>query len=172
MHYLNSKTHAKILFSQPPPNPTRSSNSHPPPPPEAKECLAPSPARAMSITLFGSNSNLPIPSRSARELRFRTHFLNPPSHHPTPFPKKRLTPIPLSGLHFIHRTYFFPYISHHLHQSWKLTRSTESIYKFGLSVCLFVCLYPINWSGPNFLWDITWPPGRFMNDKIFFKNVF
>ena len=34
-----------------------------------------------------------------------------------------------------------------------------SIYKFGLSVCLSVCLYPINVKmaepiGPNFLWDI------------------
>ena len=46
------------------------------------------------------------------------------------------------------------------------------IYKFGLSVCLFVCLYPINWSGPNFLWDITWPPGRFfLNPQNFFFFV-
>ena len=54
-----------------------------------------------------------------------------------------------------------------------------SIYKFGLSwclfVCLFVCLYPINVKtaepiGPYFLWDITWPQGRFMDDQIF-KNL-
>ena len=51
-----------------------------------------------------------------------------------------------------------------------------SIYKFGLSVmllvCLSVCLYPINVKtaepiGPIFLWDITWPQGRFMNDQNF-----
>ena len=38
--------------------------------------------------------------------------------------------------------------------------------------CLSVCLYPINvktaepiW--PKFLWDITCPQGRFMNDQNF-----
>ena len=41
-----------------------------------------------------------------------------------------------------------------------------------LSVCLGVCLFVsnksskrLNRSGPNFLWDITWPQGRFMNDQ-------
>ena len=37
-----------------------------------------------------------------------------------------------------------------------------------LSVCLFVCIQytskRLNRSGPNFLWVITWPQGRFMND--------
>ena len=46
-------------------------------------------------------------------------------------------------------------------------------YKFGLSVCLPVWLYPINVKtaepiGPNFF---VGPQGRFMNDKNF-KNVF
>ena len=41
-----------------------------------------------------------------------------------------------------------------------------------LSVCLFVCLFVSNnrqhvWAGLNFLWDITWPQGRFMNDQSF-----
>ena len=41
-----------------------------------------------------------------------------------------------------------------------------------LSVCLSVCLYPINAKtaepiGPKFLWDITGPQGRFMNNKNF-----
>ena len=44
--------------------------------------------------------------------------------------------------------------------------------------CLSVRLYPINVkrlkrSGPNFVWDLTWPQGRFMNDqnlkKLFLK---
>ena len=45
-----------------------------------------------------------------------------------------------------------------------------SIYKFSLFVCLSVCLYPINVKtaepiGPKFLWDITFPQVRFMNDE-------
>ena len=52
----------------------------------------------------------------------------------------------------------------------------HTIYIYNLA-CLSVCLYPItskrlNRSGPNFLWDITWPQGRFMNYKKNFKNVF
>ena len=55
----------------------------------------------------------------------------------------------------------------------------KSIYKFGLSVCLSVCLFVciqytskrLNRSGPNFLWDIMWPQGKFMNDKNFKKCV-
>ena len=40
-----------------------------------------------------------------------------------------------------------------------------------LSVCLFVCLYPINVKttepiGLKFLWDLTEPQGRFMQIKI------
>jgi len=37
-------------------------------------------------------------------------------------------------------------------------------------ICFFcVCLYPINVNrtSPNFVWDITWPHGRFMNDQKF-----
>ena len=60
-----------------------------------------------------------------------------------------------------------------------VSKNYSSIYKFGLSVCLsvwgFVCLYPINVKtaepiGPKFLWDLTWPQGRVMNDQNF-KNL-
>ena len=48
---------------------------------------------------------------------------------------------------------------------------SKSIYKFGLSVCL----YPINVKtaepiGPKFVWDLKGPQGRFRNDQ-YFKNV-
>ena len=46
-------------------------------------------------------------------------------------------------------------------------KTSLSIYKFGLSVCLFVSIKRLNRSGPIFLWDITWPQGRFMNDVNF-----
>ena len=41
--------------------------------------------------------------------------------------------------------------------------------------CLGVRLYPINVKtaepiGPNFLWDLMWPQGRFMDNRIF-KNL-
>ena len=43
-----------------------------------------------------------------------------------------------------------------------------------LSVCLSVCIQlmskRLNRSGPNFVWDLTWPQGRFMDDRIF-KNL-
>ena len=44
-----------------------------------------------------------------------------------------------------------------------------------VSVCLSVRLYPINVKtaepiGPNFLWDLMWPQGRFMDNRIF-KNL-
>jgi len=54
-----------------------------------------------------------------------------------------------------------------------------SIYKFFLSGCLFICLSVfciqqtstrLNRSGPNFVWDLNWPQGRFMNDQNF-KNL-
>ena len=48
---------------------------------------------------------------------------------------------------------------------------TISIYKFGLSVLVSVCLFVSSkrqngWTdrAQIFLWDITWPQGRFMND--------
>ena len=50
-----------------------------------------------------------------------------------------------------------------------------SIYKFGLSVCLFVsnkCQKGWTDRAKIFLWDITWPQGRFMNDKKNFKFFF
>ena len=42
------------------------------------------------------------------------------------------------------------------------------LYILGLSVCLFVCLLTIK--VPIFLWDLTWPQGRFMNRKNWKKS--
>jgi len=48
----------------------------------------------------------------------------------------------------------------------------QSIYKFGLSVCLSVCLYSINVKtaepiGQKFLWDLTWPHPSWVHLSIF-----
>ena len=53
---------------------------------------------------------------------------------------------------------------------------TSFIYQYTLFVfvCLFVCIQyrskRLNRSGPNFVWDLMWPQGRFMNDQNF-KNL-
>jgi len=46
----------------------------------------------------------------------------------------------------------------------------HTTYIYTLLICLSVCLYPINvkrlnLSGQNFVWDLTWPQGRFMDDQ-------
>ena len=47
---------------------------------------------------------------------------------------------------------------------------TYSIYILCLSVWVSVCLFVSNKrSGPNFVWDFTWPQGRFINDQNFQK---
>ena len=49
----------------------------------------------------------------------------------------------------------------------------SSICIYTLLVWVFVCLYPIkvktalNLTGPNFVWRLTWPQGRFMYDQNF-----
>jgi len=51
-------------------------------------------------------------------------------------------------------------------------QSEIGIYLYTLLVCLFVWLYSINVKtakliGSNFLWDLMWSQGRFMDDRIF-----
>ena len=62
----------------------------------------------------------------------------------------------------------------------KKSFSLISIYILCLSICMFVCLFGclfgcsfvfiqkkrMNRSGPNFVWDLTWPQGMFMNCQI------
>jgi len=51
--------------------------------------------------------------------------------------------------------------------------SLLSIYTF--LFCLFVCPFvsntsqQLNWSGPNFVWDLAWPQGRFMDAQNYKK---
>ena len=51
-------------------------------------------------------------------------------------------------------------------------QSEIGIYLYTLLVCLFVWLYSINVKtakliGSNFLWDLMWSQGRFMDDRVF-----
>ena len=47
------------------------------------------------------------------------------------------------------------------------------IYIYTLLFCLFVCNHQtskrLNRSGPNFVWNLTWPQGRFMGNQNFKK---
>ena len=52
-----------------------------------------------------------------------------------------------------------------------LLQVNNIFYIYTSLVCLSVRLYPLNvkrlnWSGPNFLWPLEWPQGRFLMIKI------
>ena len=53
---------------------------------------------------------------------------------------------------------------------FKIISFSHHIYLLCLGVCLFVCIKKtskrLNQTGPNFLWDLTWPGRRYMNNKI------
>ena len=100
---------------------------------------------------------------------------DPPTPGPsldTPIPDPALSTTPLSSVNKKGKGRSKRNSLHPKLQVWKNWIICRHLYIY--LACLFVCIQLIskrlNRSGPNFVWDLTWPQGRFMNDQNF-KNL-